>query len=75
VKYDLFKIESFFKNKGGEIIADFVEIARIDELEKGTMKVFSLEGGREIMLARVGDEYYASDNHCPHKVVVFGRVS
>jgi 3-phenylpropionate/trans-cinnamate dioxygenase ferredoxin component len=47
-------------------MTDFVEIAGVDELETGTMEVFSLEGGLEIMLARVGDEYYASDNHCPH---------
>jgi len=25
-----------------------------------------LQGGREILLARVGDNYYATDNRCPH---------
>jgi 3-phenylpropionate/trans-cinnamate dioxygenase ferredoxin subunit len=46
-------------------MSDFVEIATIDELEEGNMKMFSI-GRREIMLARVGDKYYASDNRCPH---------
>ena len=25
-----------------------------------------MQGGREILLARVGDNYYATDNRCPH---------
>jgi 3-phenylpropionate/trans-cinnamate dioxygenase ferredoxin component len=44
----------------------FVEVATTDELENGTIKKFTLEGDREIMLARVGDEYFASDCYCPH---------
>jgi 3-phenylpropionate/trans-cinnamate dioxygenase ferredoxin component len=46
-------------------MSDFVEIATKDELDDGIMKMATVEG-REIMLARVGDEYYASDNRCPH---------
>ena len=46
-------------------MGDFVEIARIDELSDEEMKMFSLEG-REILLAQLGDNYYCTDNRCPH---------
>ena len=46
-------------------MAEFVEVSRIGELEDGTMKEV-LAQGREILLARVGDKYYAADNRCPH---------
>lgn len=43
----------------------FVEMAIIDDLEDGTMKMVIIDG-HEYMLARVGDNYYCTDNHCPH---------
>jgi len=43
----------------------FTEIAKIEELKSGTMKKVIAEG-HEILLARVGDKYYATDNRCPH---------
>ena len=43
----------------------FTEVAKIEELKSGTMKTV-IAGGREILLARVGDKYYATDNRCPH---------
>ena len=43
----------------------FVEIATTDELMDGNMKMTSVSG-REILLARVGDNYYSADNRCPH---------
>ena len=43
----------------------FVEIATTDELMDGNMKMTSVSG-REILLARVGDNYYGADNRCPH---------
>jgi 3-phenylpropionate/trans-cinnamate dioxygenase ferredoxin component len=46
-------------------MSDLVEIATIDELTDGNMKMTTVEG-HEIMLARVGDEFYATDNRCPH---------
>ena len=46
-------------------MSKFTEVAKIDELQSGTMKIVSAEG-REILLARVGDKYYATDNRCPH---------
>jgi len=42
-----------------------VEVAKIEELKSGTMKKVIAEG-HEILLARVGDKYYAADNQCPH---------
>ncbi len=46
-------------------MAELTEIAKTDELESGMMKSLTA-GGREILLARVGDRYYAADNRCPH---------
>ena len=43
----------------------FVEIATTDELADGTMKMANING-HEILLARVGDNYYSADNRCPH---------
>ena len=42
-----------------------VEIGNTSEMTDGTMKAVSVEG-HEVLLARVGEEYYASDNRCPH---------
>lgn len=46
-------------------MAKFAEVAKIEELKSGTIKVVSA-GKREILLTRVGDKYYAADNRCPH---------
>ena len=46
-------------------MSNFTEVAKIEELKSGTMKAVMAEG-REILLARVGDKYYATDNRCPH---------
>ena len=43
----------------------FVEIATTDELMDGAMKMATVDG-REILLARIGDNYYSADNRCPH---------
>ena len=42
-----------------------VVVGQTGDLADGTMKAVSVEG-REILLARVGDNYYAADNRCPH---------
>ena len=44
---------------------EFTEVAKIDELKNGTMRAVSA-AGRAILLAKVGDKYYAVDNLCPH---------
>jgi 3-phenylpropionate/trans-cinnamate dioxygenase ferredoxin subunit len=46
-------------------MGEFTEISKMDELKKGTMKAVNVEG-RQILLARVGDKYYAVGNLCPH---------
>jgi hypothetical protein len=43
----------------------FYEIFKKDELNDGEMKMKEING-HEYMIARVGDNYYASDNCCPH---------
>jgi len=46
-------------------MSKFIEVSKIDELKDGTMKAVIVEG-REILLARVEDKYYAVDGRCPH---------
>ena len=46
-------------------MSNLVEVGKTNELENGAMKE-ALTEGREILLARVGDDYYAADNRCPH---------
>ena len=43
----------------------FVEVATRGDLAEGTMKEVTVQG-RKILLARIGDSYYAADNRCPH---------
>ena len=42
-----------------------IEVARVGDLRNGEMKLVSI-GGRDILVARVGDKYYAASNRCPH---------
>jgi 3-phenylpropionate/trans-cinnamate dioxygenase ferredoxin subunit len=44
---------------------DLVEVGKLDELKSGGMKMVMVQG-RELLLARVGDQYYVSNNRCPH---------
>jgi 3-phenylpropionate/trans-cinnamate dioxygenase ferredoxin component len=46
-------------------MSKFTEVARAEELSSGTMKKVIVEG-REILLARVADNYYAVDDRCAH---------
>jgi 3-phenylpropionate/trans-cinnamate dioxygenase ferredoxin component len=46
-------------------MGEFIEVSKIDELKDRTMKAVSV-AGREILLAKVGDKYYAVDGRCPH---------
>ena len=47
------------------MMSEFVEVSKIDELKEGTMKAINT-GGREILVARADDKYYAVDKRCPH---------
>lgn len=46
-------------------MAKFVEVARTEELKRGTMKAVTA-AGHDIFVARVGDKFYAADRLCPH---------
>lgn len=46
-------------------MGEFVEVSKIDELKDGAMKAVNA-AGRELLVVRVGDKYYAADNRCPH---------
>ncbi len=43
----------------------FIELAAADDLSEGSMKMVLVDG-QEILLARVGDNYYCAENRCPH---------
>jgi len=45
--------------------ARFEPVARVDEIEPGTLACVRV-GERELALARVGDEFYATDGACIH---------
>jgi len=46
-------------------MSDFIEVGGLGELIDGTMKMVIVKD-HEIVLARVGEKYYAADNRCPH---------
>ncbi len=46
-------------------MGELVEVSKIAELRDGDMRAVNA-AGRKIMVARVGDDYYAADNRCPH---------
>ena len=47
------------------IAKTWTPVAKTAELTNGTMKSAKI-GEKEILLARVGDKYYAADKFCPH---------
>jgi 3-phenylpropionate/trans-cinnamate dioxygenase ferredoxin subunit len=46
-------------------MSDMVKVGKVGELADGAMKTVSTKQG-EILLARVGEKYYAADSRCPH---------
>ena len=46
-------------------MATFIEIAKASDLEDGHMTKVNVGDGA-MLLARVGGEFYAADNACPH---------
>ena len=46
-------------------MGDFMEAGKAGDFKDGTKKKVTV-GGREILLVRVGDSYYAVGNRCPH---------
>ncbi|MDO8473347.1 MAG: Rieske 2Fe-2S domain-containing protein [Dehalococcoidia bacterium] len=49
----------------GAMAETLTELGKVGELAEGAMKRVDV-GGREILLARVNDKYYAADARCPH---------
>lgn len=50
---------------------EFIEVAVADEFQDGEMRQAEVDG-HELLIARVGDEFFVSDNRCPH---LGGRLS
>lgn len=46
-------------------MSEYLEIMKADEIKDGQMKAFSVRG-HEILVARVGDQFFAANNRCPH---------
>jgi 3-phenylpropionate/trans-cinnamate dioxygenase ferredoxin subunit len=46
-------------------MAGYSEVMKTDALKNGEMKAFDI-GGKEILVARVGDKFFAVGNRCPH---------
>jgi len=46
-------------------MADFVEVGKAEELQSGVMKEVVVQE-HAILLVRIGDNYYAANNRCPH---------
>ena len=46
-------------------MADFTELLKKDDLKSGQMKAYTTRE-REVLIAKVGDKFFAADNRCPH---------
>ncbi len=46
-------------------MGESIEVSQVNELKDGTMKIVVVQG-QQLLLARVGDKYYAANNRCPH---------
>lgn len=47
-------------------MSESIDVAGVDELADGEMRTIKA-GGREVLLARVGDAFYAAAARCPHQ--------
>ena len=43
-----------------------IEVLKTTDIESGHMKAVTVEG-QQVLIAQVGDEYYAISNICPHR--------
>jgi 3-phenylpropionate/trans-cinnamate dioxygenase ferredoxin subunit len=51
--------------QGADSMDDFIPLTTAEGLEAGGLKGVSLDG-HEMLVARVGDEYFIADAKCPH---------
>jgi len=47
-------------------MSEWISVLKVDELSDGTMKTVNT-GGQAILIAKLGNTYYAVDNRCPHR--------
>jgi nitrite reductase/ring-hydroxylating ferredoxin subunit len=47
-------------------LTEFTKVATINEVGDGEMMVVTTMGGNDVVIARVGDEYFAFDAICSH---------
>lgn len=48
-----------------DLMSEFTDVFASSDIQNGSMKKSTIEG-REILVAKVGDRYYAADDRCPH---------
>ncbi|WP_050416386.1 non-heme iron oxygenase ferredoxin subunit [Azoarcus sp. CIB] len=48
-------------------MADWVDVAKVDDFTDGTVRVVVLEDGREVAVFNVGGRYYAIEDRCSHE--------
>ena len=46
-------------------MSENIEVGKTAKFKDGVMKEFLAEG-HEVLVVRIGDDYYAADAHCPH---------
>jgi 3-phenylpropionate/trans-cinnamate dioxygenase ferredoxin component len=45
---------------------NYIEVAKVDELDNGNIIMFTTGKGKELLIARVEDKFFCADNRCPH---------
>jgi 3-phenylpropionate/trans-cinnamate dioxygenase ferredoxin subunit len=48
-------------------MSTWIKLCRVDRLNNGEMRAFNSENGKRILLAKLGDKYYATDAICTHR--------
>jgi len=46
-------------------MAEFIAVEKASELKDGALREVSVRGSK-ILLARIGENFYAAESHCPH---------
>lgn len=48
-------------------MADWVDVAKLEEFDDGTVRVVALDDGREVAVFNVGGRFYAIQDRCSHE--------
>lgn len=48
-------------------MADWVDVAKLDEFGDGTVRIVALDDGREVAVFNVGGRFYAIQDRCSHE--------